>query len=186
VDVDCVVNVTTTVAYYGFMDRLRRRGFVACDDEGAPLCRLVHAGIRVDVMPTVDTEMGPTNRWYADAIRDAARYEADGVAVRAITPNYFIATKLEAFRGRGEGDYVASHDIEDVLAVLAAIGSIRDEIVAAESGVARAVRGELVELMAVESFVDALPGHFDGHAAGQARARRVAAWLRTLRQLESR
>ena len=181
VDVDCVVNITTTSEYYSFVERLRARGFRECTDEGAPICRHVCAGIRVDVMTTADTAIGPTNKWYAAAMRDAATHDAGGARVRAITPAYFVATKLEAFRGRGNGDYVASHDLEDLLAVLAGMPPLRDAIVAAASGVLTALRGELAALMANESFVEALPGHFEGDAAGQARAREVSGWLRGLR-----
>ena len=35
-----------------------------------------------------------------------------GLRVRVVTAPYFCATKLEAFRGRGKGDYLASHDLE--------------------------------------------------------------------------
>ncbi len=180
VDVDCVVNVATTLEYYAFLEKLRARGFVECADDGAPICRFVHGGIRVDLMPSADTALGPTNKWYTAALRDAASYLANGVRVRAITPMYFIATKLEAFRGRGRGDDMASHDLEDLLAVVAGLPSVRAEIAASSVDVASAVRRELAGLMRVEAFVDALPGHFDGNAAGQARARIVAAWLRTL------
>lgn len=55
VDVDCVVDVATTADYYAFVERLRGRGFRECTDEGAPLCRRVCAGIRVDITATVDT-----------------------------------------------------------------------------------------------------------------------------------
>jgi len=174
-DVDCIVNVATTVEYYAFFHALRTRGFTECTDEGAPICRLLHDDLRVDVMPSADTAIGPTNRWYAEAMREAAEYDVvAGVRVRAITPLYFIATKLEAFRSRGDGDFIASHDLEDVLAVLAGLPTARGEITAGAASV------ELARLMQLESFVDAIPGHFDGHAAGQDRGRRVAAWLRTL------
>lgn len=180
VDVDCVVNISTTSEYYAFVGALRKRGFKECTDEGAPTCRHVCAGIRVDVMPAAATALGPTNRWYADAMRDAAVHDLGATTVRVITPAYFVATKLEAFRSRGGGDYVASHDLEDVLTVLGGLRSLRDEIASAAEGVLGALRIELVQLMESESFVDALPGHFDGHAAGQARAREVSEWLRSL------
>jgi hypothetical protein len=35
-----------------------------------------------------------------------------------ITAPYFLACKLAAFRSRGEGDYLMSHDMEDIVAVL--------------------------------------------------------------------
>jgi hypothetical protein len=31
---------------------------------------------------------------------------------------YSLATKMEALKGRGGGDYVASHDMEDIITVL--------------------------------------------------------------------
>ena len=41
-----------------------------------------------------------------------------GLRIRVVTAPYFVATKLEAFRGRGRGDYISSHDLEDLLAVI--------------------------------------------------------------------
>jgi hypothetical protein len=180
VDVDCVVNITTTSDYYAFVQVLRTRGFKECTDDGAPLCRHVCMGVRVDVMPTADTAIGPSNRYYADAMREAATHEVNGVQIRAITPAYFVATKLEAFRNRGSGDFVASHDIEDLLAVLGGIPSLRQVIADGTAGVETALRNELAMLAANESFVDALPGHFEGDAKGQRLASEINRWLRTL------
>ena len=180
-DVDCVVDLATIAEYYAFVDRLRRRGFTECTDEHAPLCRLVYAGIRVDVVATADTGIGPTNRWYRDAVAEAAAHRlADGLEVRAITPVFFVATKLEAFRGRGGGDYLASHDLEDILTVLAGLPALRDEIARADTPVRSAVRNELVDLSAREAFIDAVPAHFEGDDRGQARADEVLAWLASL------
>jgi len=44
---------------------------------------------------------------------------------------YFLATKLEAFDGRGKGDYLSSHDIEDIVAVLDGRPEILDELLKA-------------------------------------------------------
>ena len=139
------------------------------------------ANIRVDFVPTGNTAIGPSNRWYPEAIADAAPYRvADGLDVLAITPVYFVATKLEAFRGRGRGDYEASHDLEDILTVLAGIEALRSEIREGASHVATSVRNELATLAGVEAFVDAIEGHFEGDAAGQHRARVVHEWLKSL------
>ena len=35
-----------------------------------------------------------------------------------MTGVYFCATKLDAFAGRGKGDYQSSHDLEDLIAVV--------------------------------------------------------------------
>jgi len=45
----------------------------------------------------------------------------DNRDVRVITPVYFLATKLEAFRGRDRNDYRGSHDLEDVVAIVDAL-----------------------------------------------------------------
>jgi hypothetical protein len=180
-DVDCIVSIATLGEYYAFVDRLLAHGFEPCTDEGAPICRRKCAGILVDIVPTVDTPIGPTNRWYVDGMRDAREYETEGVTVRAITPVYFIATKLEAFSSRGDGDFLESHDLEDMLTVLGGLKQLRDLIEAASSGVAAEVRSELVFLADNDDFRAALPGHFPGHPVGQEQARRVRAWLRALK-----
>lgn len=180
-DVDCVVDLSTTAEYYAFVQRLRQRGFTDCTDENAPLCRLVYAGIRVDVVATVATGLGPTNRWYREAVLNSALHRlAEDLEVRVITPIFFVATKLEAFRGRGRGDYLASHDLEDILTVLAGLPALRDEIARGNADVSQALRAELNDFRAKEAFIDAVPAHFEGDAAGQARADEVLAWLATL------
>ena len=101
--------------------------------------------------------------------------------MRAITPLYFVATKLEAFRGRGAGDYQASHDLEDILTVLSGLPRLREQIAAEGTTVATFVRAGLLGLAAKEAFIDAVPAHFEGDLIGQARADLVLAWLSSLR-----
>lgn len=182
VDVDCVVDLATTAEYYAFIGRLRARGFTECTDEGAPLCRLVYAGVRVDIVATAATGIGPTNRWYREAIVAPTLHSmSEDLDIRAITPIFFVATKLEAFRGRGAGDYLASHDIEDTLTVVAGLPALREQIAHEATPVAREVRAELVALRGKEAFIDAVPAHFDGDDVGQARADEVLAWFASLR-----
>ena len=181
IDVDCVIDVATTAEYYAFAERLRGRGFHECTDEGAPLCRFICAGIRVDVSATVDTGIGPTNRWYREAVANAATYSVSSdVEALALRPIYFVATKLEAFRSRGRGDFVASHDLEDLLTVIAGIGALREEITAAQTGVAESVRDQLIEFTRNLAFMDAVPGHFEGDANGQNLADSTLTWLASL------
>jgi hypothetical protein len=42
----------------------------------------------------------------------------DGSAIRLVTPACFLATKLAAFGDRGRRNPMASHDLEDVIAVI--------------------------------------------------------------------
>ena len=50
------------------------------------------------------------------------------IRIRVVTAPYFCATKLEAFRGRGKGDYLASHDLEDLITVVDARPELLDEL----------------------------------------------------------
>jgi predicted nucleotidyltransferase len=42
----------------------------------------------------------------------------DDLEIRLITAPFFLATKLEAFQGRGQRDFFASQDLEDVITVV--------------------------------------------------------------------
>jgi hypothetical protein len=54
-----------------------------------------------------------------------------------LTAPVFLATKWEAFRGRGAGDYLGSHDVEDIVTVVAGRRTIVEETAAAPADVRR-------------------------------------------------
>jgi hypothetical protein len=68
-DVDVIVQVISRTDYYRLEKRLRLLGFVHDQSENAPLCRWLIDGIKVDVMPTDESILGFSNRWYPLAIR---------------------------------------------------------------------------------------------------------------------
>lgn len=82
-------------------------------------------------MPSDASILGFGNRWYDDVLATAMRVDLDGVAVRAATAPAFLATKLIALADRGAGDYRASHDLEDILAVVDGRALVRAELDAA-------------------------------------------------------
>jgi hypothetical protein len=45
--------------------------------------------------------------------------------IRVITAPFFLATKLDAFHGRGKGDHFASRDLEDALSVIDGCPKVR-------------------------------------------------------------
>jgi hypothetical protein len=75
-----------------------------------------------------------------------------------VTAPYFVATKLEAFKGRGRGDYSGSHDLEDLVAVIDGRDDIVDEILGAEE-VRSYIAEEFRTLMGATAFVNSLEGH---------------------------
>jgi len=79
----------------------------------------MYRSVKVDVMPTDSAILGFSNRWYAAAMLSAQNMRLPaGIDIRMVTAPFFLATKLEAFYGRGNGDYMVSHDLEDMIAVL--------------------------------------------------------------------
>jgi predicted nucleotidyltransferase len=98
VDVDVVVVVAGYGGYQALGDRLRERGFVE-DSASGVICRWRHrSGTILDVMPTDDSVLGFSNRWYSEAFDTAVLIDLpDGRAIRAAAPAYLVATKIEAF-----------------------------------------------------------------------------------------
>ena len=75
--------------------------------------------MQLDVMPVSEMVLGFSNRWYESAMREAVAVQLEkGLEIRLVSPAHFVATKLEAFEDRGRGDYLESHDLEDVLSVV--------------------------------------------------------------------
>ena len=170
-DVDVIAEVVTRIQYTKLEERLRGIGFRHDTSEGAPICRWVVDGVKVDVMPMHDPIGAFKNQWFDLAVSSAVPIQVHDETVRVITAPCFVATKIEAFRDRGDDDFMASHDIEDFLTVVDGRGSLGDEIRGASDElrlfVALAVRGFLGD----GRFIDSLPGHLPPDAASQQRLR---------------
>lgn len=179
-DVDAIVDVTSYASYAALAERLRRLGLVEDTRPGAPLCRWRRDDVIVDVMPTDERVLGFSNRWYPAAIETADVRRIAEYQVRVVTPALFLATKLEAFRGRGDGDVFASHDLEDVVTVVDGRPEIVAEIANAAADVRTYVAREMLALLDSRDFIDALPGFLLPDSASQARRAILEARLRAL------
>ncbi len=118
-DVDLIAQVLARSEYVVLEKLLRAQGFENDLRPGAPICRWVVDAVTVDVMPTLEDVLGFSNRWYPLAVDTAEEVELpSGLRIRVVTAPAFIATKLEAFAGRGGGDYLFSHDLGDVISII--------------------------------------------------------------------
>ena len=164
-DVDAIVEAASYAQYTIFSERLRKdAGFREDTSDGAPLCRWVKGDIVLDVMPLDEETLGFTNRWYRAAMEAAEGYEiSPGLVIKVVSPPYFCATKMEAFDGRGNGDYLASHDLEDIIAVIDGREDLVNEIQQAPEDVRSFIAGKVREWLKTGRFLDALPGHLGGN-----------------------
>jgi predicted nucleotidyltransferase len=169
-DVDVIVEIASRVEYYRLAESLRSRGFKEDHDEGAPLCRWRIEGIAVDVMPT-DTEiLGFSNQWYSQALQFATVTEiAAGMTIRVVTGPFFLATKIDAFYSRGKGDFMASHDMEDIVTLLDGRSEIADEVRAAPDEVKAFLSKAFRDFLLKRDFLDSLPGYLLPDFASQRR-----------------
>jgi hypothetical protein len=182
-DVDAIAEITSYAEYIAFGERLRALGFSEDASEGAPLCRWVHSGMILDVMPLDEKILGFSNRWYRAAMEFATTHQLfEDLKIRVVTAPYFLATKIEAFRGRGRGDYFASHDLEDLIFVMDGRSTIVEEVQTDTSLLRDYLRTEIIGLLATPRFIDALPGYLLPDAASQAR---IGTILRRLRAVAS-
>jgi len=168
-DVDAIVDVASYAKYSSIAERLRAVGLAEDTTPGAPLCRWRRDHLVIDVMPIDASVLGFTNRWYRAAIETADIWVIAGHEVRVITPVLFLATKLVAFRGRGGGDVLASHDLEDIVTVVDGRAEIVDELPTGPAEVRAYIAAEIRSLLDDRDFLEALPGFLLPDPASQAR-----------------
>ena len=182
-DVDAIVQVYSRSDYYQLSEKLRNHGFKEDISDDAPICRWVTDNIILDVMP-IDTEiLGFSNQWYAPAATNAKLIQLpSSKQIRMVSAPYFLITKLEAFEGRGDGDYLMSHDIEDIVAVLDGRPKIISDITQAETELVIALSDRFKKLLEDNAFVDAVFGHMPTDETSQARVLMI---LKTIREIAS-
>jgi len=182
-DVDAIAEISSYAEYNAFGERLRALGFSEDTSEDALLCRWVHSGTILDVMPLDEKILGFSNRWYRAAMQTSTTHRLlRDLEIRAVTAPYFLATKIEAFKGRGRGDFLASHDLEDLIFVIDGRSTIVEDIQTETPLLREYLHTEITELLAVPGFTDALPGYLLPDAASQAR---IGTVLRRLKALAS-
>jgi hypothetical protein len=171
VDVDMIVNVISRVDYHKIEKKLAELGFSqSIEDDTLIICRWYIDDIKVDVMPTDESILGFINRWYSDAIKTAQEIQlGDNLRIKLLTAPYFLATKLEAFRGRGQGDYLASHDMEDIITIIDGRPELIDEIRTSSHALRKYLATEFTKEMESDDFREAIPGHLLPDESSQAR-----------------
>jgi len=103
--------------------------------------------------------LGYTNIWHENALQNATTVTLpSGRSIRVISAPFFLGTKMEAFRSRGQMDFQASHDLEDFVAVIEGRNTLLQEISEASSDLRRYLAEAARSLLSESRFLDVLPG----------------------------
>lgn len=92
-----------------------------------------------------------------------------GASIRAVRPDYLVATKLEAYFGRGNGDMLSSVDFEDLVRLVDGREELGAEIEHAPPELRSYVVESLGSLSGQPLFETAVGGALYPDAASQAR-----------------
>lgn len=181
-DVDCVVELSSLIELEQLEKRLRAFGFRHIVGEGQPVCRWEYAGVIVDIMPTDPRIFGFANRWYAEAMKLRQKaHVANDVYVYVFPLVYLFATKFEAFGDRGEGDWLASHDVEDIVALLDGASALESAWGATKEGEVRSyLQDNFTHMLQHRDISEILLGHLPGKTSSAARRDKILQRLRLL------
>jgi hypothetical protein len=169
-DVDIIVEVASRVDFHQLEKTLRELGFIQKMQKDGPICRWYINDVIVDVMPTDENILGFSNRWYLPAIKNSATIELEpNLEIQIATAPYFLGTKIDAFFGRGKGDYLASHDMEDIINLINGRVEILEDIRNSDPDLKDFIIKSLQVFWEDEFFLEALPGHLLPDQASQGR-----------------
>lgn len=158
-DVDAIVEVATLAGYHRVARQLMQRGFKQTMADNTPPFRWYWNSMQLDLVPVDEKVLGFANPWYRVGYQEAVIAELpDGIKLRHLRAPYFLATKFEAFKDRGQNDVYLSHDLEDIMTVIEGRVAVAYEVGEANADVRRNVGRSVAALLGMPAFHNALPG----------------------------
>jgi predicted nucleotidyltransferase len=177
-DIDVLVEVGSYAGYVKIQQQLAALGF-EIDRNSKVTCRYLYDGLVVDVMPIEENALGFSNRWYRDGFANLTQYSLDtNTTVNIFTPPYFLASKLEAFRGRGKNDGRTSRDFEDIVFVLDNRSEIWKELQETKDVLKDYLQNEIRLLLANNNIEEWISAHLEYETAA-ARGRMIMNNMKT-------
>jgi hypothetical protein len=159
-DVDAIVEAISYPSMSAIEQRLRNLGFQHDTSPDAPSCRWLVEGCKLDLLPTEGRVFGMNSKWFPEALQSAIKVPMESdYSVNVISPAFFLATKLEAFKDRGNRDYFGSSDLEDIITLADGRRGIVGEVAGAPPAVRSFVASSFAALLRISDFLDAFPGH---------------------------
>jgi hypothetical protein len=127
-DVDCISTLLPWVLQEKKLAEMCSRGVLIPDADLQCRYRIRGIDVDVDVLSPEGFNVGGVNPWFARAAARARPYSAGSDrTVMAMTPSYFLATKLVAFADRGP-DAQSSKDAEDIVALAVEVDNLVEQV----------------------------------------------------------
>lgn len=183
-DVDLLAEVAALAGYHQLEKEFSQLGFKRDISADAPICRWRLGELEVDLMPTDSSVLGFSNRWYPLAVETAlTRVLPSGVIIRLISAPAFMATKFVAFADRGNGDFMASHDLEDIVNLIDGRPELIGEVVQSPADMRAYLSEQCRLLVDTDAFHDGLQGMIAPSAVHGAQVARVTQRTRQISQI---
>jgi len=177
-DVDFIIEIYSNKEYAELEEEPRHHGFKHDISPGAPICRKIYNDVKVDVMPTESSVLGFTNRWYSEGITRSEKTTLPSTREISILPlPYYLGSKIEAFKQRGNNDYLFSHDIEDIITVLDGRVNLYT-LIDADTSIKDYLKAELGFMADDIHFIESVSGHIGYGTTRTARASRIIDFIK--------
>jgi predicted nucleotidyltransferase len=148
-DVDLVIELAGISAWNHLTERLAAKGFKITGEDEVN-CRFRFNDVVVDVMPSDPAVLGYANRWFVEGLARADKITLpSGTAIQIFQPAYFLATKLEAFAGRGNGDPYHK-DVEDMIILIDGRPELLEELRQTDKDLKAFITEGIHKLMALD------------------------------------
>ena len=155
-DVDLVIELAGISAWHHLAERLAAKNFKITGEDEVN-CRFRFNDVVVDVMPSDPAVLGYANRWFVEGLAKADKFTLpSGTVIQIFKPAYFLATKLEAFSGRGAGDPYHK-DVEDMIILIDGRPELLEEVRQADFELKQFIINgicELIELGGIEYVIE--------------------------------
>ena len=158
-DVDLLAEVAALAGDHQLEKAFSKLGFTRDMSKDAPICRWRLGELEVDLMATESSILGFSNRWYPLAVETAQSLTLpSGITIRLISAPAFIATKFVAFADRGNSDFLASHDLEDIINLIDGRPELIDEVAQSPGDLRAYLAMQCRTLLDTPAFHDGLQG----------------------------
>ncbi len=155
-DIDVIINIVSKTEFVSMENQLRLLGFINDFSEGAPICRWLFQGLKVDIMPTDTKVLGFSNDWYHIGYERRVQVEIPRSGlIYILPPAIYLCTKMSATKGRGP-DLIMSHDFEDLIYLISNCHALLDDIQKSDEDVRRFIIETLKEFQAHPHFEEAV------------------------------